>query len=73
MVEAQSELNQGSDKGAGKGKDAQGRGTGGSVVLGATPAVAVGGSLSWETLGTAAAEAGSFKASLGGGECEVTI
>ena len=43
VVEAQSGLNQGSDIGACKGKDAQGRGTGGSVVLGATPAVAVGG------------------------------
>ena len=29
-VRAQSELSQGSDRGAGKGKDAQGRGTGGS-------------------------------------------
>ena len=34
MVEAQSGPSQGSDRGAGKGKDAQGRGTGGSVVQG---------------------------------------
>ena len=72
MVEAESGLNQGSDRGAGKGKDAQGRGTGGSVVLGATPAVAVGGGKGWKTQGTAAAVAGrlraSIEASLGEGE-----
>ena len=60
----------------GSGKDRsglqQGSGTGGRVVQGATSAVAVGGGRSWETLGTAAVEAGSFRASLGGGECEVT-
>ena len=49
MVEAHSGLSQGSDRGAGKGKDAQGRGTSGSVVQGVTPAVGV----------TAAAKAGS--------------
>ena len=51
MVEAQSGLSQGSDRGAGKGKDAQGKGTGGSVGQGATPAVAVGGGSAWETQG----------------------
>ena len=34
MVEAQSGPSQGSDRGTGKGKDTQGRGTGGSVVQG---------------------------------------
>ena len=63
MVEAQSGLSQGSDRGAGKGKDAQGRGTGGSVLQGATPAVAVGGGRGWETQGTAAAVAGRLRAS----------
>ena len=48
-VRGQTEVNHGSDRGAGKGKDAQGKGTGGSVVQGATPAVAVGGGSGWET------------------------
>ena len=51
LVRGQTEVSQGSNRGAGKGKDAQGRGTGGSVVQGATPAVAVGGGSGWETQG----------------------
>ena len=69
MVEAQSGLNQGSDRGAGKGKDAQGRGTGGSVVLGATPAVAVGGGKGWKTQGNVGSGQGAVVTRT---ECEQT-
>ena len=50
-----------------------GSGTGGSVVLGTTPAVAVTAAVEAESSGNGGRDAGRRRASLGGGEYEVAI